>query len=217
MPLEKRSLLINFSQGLDTKTDPKQVQLGKFLSLENSIFDKGGLLQKRNGFQALPPLPNELSTNLTTFNQNLIAVGTSLNALSPDTQQWYDKGAFQPLDMSVAPVVRTSQSQVTTDYAISNNNLASCVFIDSLGNAYYQIVDNATEQVIVNATALPSTSTAPRTFSLGNHLIITFLVTVSGTTHLRYISIPINNPTNPSSPTDISTQVSSLIDRKSVV
>jgi hypothetical protein len=42
MALVKQPLAINFAQGLDTKTDPKQVQPGKFLALQNTIFTKGG-------------------------------------------------------------------------------------------------------------------------------------------------------------------------------
>ena len=34
MALQKNPLNINFSQGLDTKTDPYQVQLGKFSCFE---------------------------------------------------------------------------------------------------------------------------------------------------------------------------------------
>ena len=50
MALTKQPLSINFAAGLDLKTDPFQVSPGKFLGLANSIFTKGGLLQKRNGF-----------------------------------------------------------------------------------------------------------------------------------------------------------------------
>ena len=202
MPLQKQPLNINFSQGLDLKTDPKQVQAGKFLALQNSVFTRGGLLQKRNGFPALPSLPSTTSTNLTTFNGNLLAIGTTFEDLSPDTGQWYDKGPFQPLSLSAQAAVRTSGSLTTVDYAIASNQLGLIAFTDSNGISYYQVVDSQTQQIIVNVTALPSTATLPRAFALGNFLIVTFLVTVAGTTHLRYISIPVFNPANPGPATD---------------
>jgi hypothetical protein len=209
MPLQKQNLNINFSQGLDTKTDPWQVQAGKMLELENSVFNKGGLLQKRNGFQQLNSLSNTSSTTLTTFTGNLIAVGTSLNVLSESTNQWYDKGNIQPLDLSVIQCVRTSSSQTTVDISITSNGLACVVYMDSDSNSYYQIVDSTTGQIIVDEVELPSTATMPRVFSFQNQFIITFLITITDT-HLQYISIPINMPTNPGSAVDLSTQVSSL-------
>ncbi len=53
MTLEKHEVTINFGQGLDLKTQSKDIPVGKFLSLKNSVFNKGGLLQKRNGFRFL--------------------------------------------------------------------------------------------------------------------------------------------------------------------
>ena len=82
MPLTKQAFSINFSEGLDLKTDPFQVRAGRFLNLSNSIFDKGGLLQKRNGYKQLPDLPNENTTFVTTFNGDLTAVGSDLLAFS---------------------------------------------------------------------------------------------------------------------------------------
>ena len=49
--VEKKNININFAQGVDTKTDPKQVAIGKFLSMENSVFKVGQRLTKRNGNQ----------------------------------------------------------------------------------------------------------------------------------------------------------------------
>lgn len=210
MPLQKQNVNINFSQGLDTKTDPWQVTAGKMLSLENTIFDKGGLLQKRNGYQALTSLPVTSSTTLTTYSGSLIAIGDELNVLSQDTMRWYDKGNIQPVSLSVIPIARSSTSQTTIDTAVAPNGLCCGVFNDSSGNAYYQIVDSETGQIIVSLTQLPASSNDPRVFSLGNYFIITFLVTVSSATHFKYISIPILDPQTPSSPNDVSSQAKSL-------
>lgn len=208
--LQKQAININFAQGLDTKTDPKQVQLGKMLALQNSIFDKAGLLQKRNGFGPLVTLPDDTSVSLGTFNGNLIAVGTDLRALSQDSAQWIECGKIQPIELDVLPVVRTSTSQTTADVTVASNGLACAVYLDANGNSYYQIIDSKTGQIIVPVAQLPATATMPRVFSLGLRFIITFLITISGTTHLQYIDIPINNPLAPSGQVNVSSQVSSL-------
>ena len=50
MPLAKRQISVNFAQGLDTKSDPHQVQ-GKVLALENGVFTSPGKVKKRNGYK----------------------------------------------------------------------------------------------------------------------------------------------------------------------
>ena len=78
MPLQKQTINIDFSQGLDQKSDPNQIPIGKFTVLKNKIFNKFKLLTKRFGFGSLISLPNTTSKFLTTFNGNLTALGTSL-------------------------------------------------------------------------------------------------------------------------------------------
>lgn len=207
MALQKTSQKFNFSQGLDLKTDPLQVPLGRFLSLVNGIFTKGGLLQKRNGFQRLPSLSNNPSF-LTSFGGALAAVGTSLMILSADTGQWLNRGSIQPVKLSVVPAVRTTTAQTQVDVAVAPNGLACATYIASTPS--YQIVDSSNGQIIVSQTALPSTATNPRVFVLGNYFVLTFTATVSASPHLQYVAIPLNNPSNPTAATDISTQVSSL-------
>lgn len=208
--IQKNNLTLSFGQGLDTKTDPWQVAAGKMLALQNAVFTKGGLFQKRNGFGALVTLSNTTSTNLTTYDDNLIALGTSLQALSADTSSWLSKGVMQPLTLSVTPVVRTSTNITTVDMAIAPNGVCCVTYLDGSGNCYYQVVDSETGQILVGVTQLPATSTFSRVFSLGNYLVITFLATVSAATHLQYIAIPSSNPSNPGAATDISTVVKDL-------
>lgn len=209
MALQKQSIPITFSQGLDTKTDPKQVQLGKFLTLQNSVFDKQGALSKRNGFRNITSLPNALQTTLTTLNDNLLATGSNLYAYSATSNQWLNQGIVQPIQLDVQSMVRSSTAQSSPDMAVSSSGLACLVYIDS-SLAYYQVSDSATGQTVVNRQALPSTATNPRVFILGAYFLITFIATVGGIPHLQYIAVPIVNPTSPSIATDISATVHAL-------
>src|SRR5580692_1341003 len=99
---QKQSVDISFAKGVDTKTDPWRVSVGNFLSLENMIFTTGMRLTKRNGYGALPALP-ETATYLTTFNGNLTAIGSSLQAYSQGTMEWFNKGTLQPVELEVLP------------------------------------------------------------------------------------------------------------------
>lgn len=209
MALVKQPVPINFSQGLETKTDPKQIPIGKFLALQNTVFDKQGGLVKRNGYDNLTNLPNAEQTTLTTLSNNLLATGSNLYAFSADTNQWLNRGIVQPVQLDVQSLIRSSTSQSSPDTAVASTGLTCLVYLDSSA-AYYQISDSNTGQQIVSRVALPSTATNPRVVILGRYFIITFMATVSGQPHLRYIAIPTATPTAPSAPSDISATVLSL-------
>src|ERR1700722_14134215 len=121
--IQPQSIPINFAKGLDTKTDPKQVQIGNFLSLVNTVFTETGALNKRNGFPALSSLPDASSVYLTTFNNNLTAIGNSLQAYVQGNKKWVDKGNIQPISLSVLPTVRSALSQVQCDSITSSNGI----------------------------------------------------------------------------------------------
>ncbi len=212
MALNKQPLNISFGQGVDTKTDPKQVKPGKMLSLTNSIFTQGGLMAKRNGFGQLPSLSDPSINTLTTFSGSLTAVGNSLYNYSSETGAWYNKGTIKSVQTETIAMVRSATSQTRQDAAVSAEGLVCTVWRDGdvAGLCKYQIIDSASSQVIVTATALPATATVVRTFVLGRYFIITFLATVSAASHLQYIAIPITNPNSPSAATDLATNAASL-------
>lgn len=211
MPLQKNTIDISFAQGLDTKTDPKRVQVGKFVNLENTVFNKGGLLQKRNGYDQLTSLPDTSYSYLTTFNENLTAVGTTIAAYNSAAATWVSKGHIQPMSVSTLPVIRNNFNQTAVDIAIAPNGIACAAYIESVGGSTsnkYVIFDSVTGQNIVAPTAIPvssgTVSMGMRVFVLGNNFIIVFTNTITATAHLQYIAININNPTTVSANTDIS-------------
>lgn len=209
--LQKQSLSLNFAKGLDLKTDPFQVTFGNMLSLENAIFDTFKQLRKRNGFGPLPALPNSSSTTLATFSGSLVAVGANtFNILSNDNMQWLSRGYIQSVGLTTVAAARANSNMISEDAAVCSNGLACVSWTDSTGNSYYQIFDSVTGNIVIPSTKLNATANRCRVNLLGNYFVITYLATVSATPHLQYIAIPINNPSNPGTPTDISTQVKSI-------
>lgn len=213
MALNKSTIPINFSQGLDTKTDPFQVPIGKFLSLQNSIFLKGGQLTKRNGYGALRALPDTTSSFITTFNSDLTVIGNDLKAYSTGVG-WTTHGNIQPALLSVYPLIRNNTSQSSVDTAFSSNGLICTVYTDqdptSLSDNIYRyvIADSNTGQNVVKPTTITAADASlgtPRVFTLGMYFIIVFTNKVSSTYHLQYIAVSTSNPTNATSPADIST------------
>ena len=208
MAIQKQGITMNFAQGLDLKTDPNQVQFGKFLALENAVFQNGGGLQKRNGFGAISTLPNTLQTTLTTHNGNLVATGSNLYSYTQSNDTWSNRGSVQPIGVSTLPIIRTSDSQIGCDSAIDAHGNTCTVWTES-GGAYYNIL-NAANSIVVARTALPATASNPRAFLLGAYFVITFKATVSGSPHLQRIAIPTSVPTSPGTATDVSTSLRNI-------
>ncbi len=208
--IQKQAVDISFAQGLDTKTDPKRVQVGKFVKLENMVFNKGGLLQKRYGYPKLSSLPDTTYTHLTTFNGDLTAIGQNIAAYNPANASYVQKGTIQPLSLSVLPLIRNNLNQTAVDSAVAPNGLVCTVYLESDGTNTvnkYAIADSVTGQNIVAPSVIPVTtgtvSGGMRVFVLGNNFIIVFTNTILGSPHLQYVAISAYTPTSISTNTDI--------------
>lgn len=220
MALNKQAVPINFAQGLDLKTDPFQVPVGKFLALRNTVFDKGGQLKKRNGYGMLPSLPDATSTLVTTFNGNLTALGSKIRAFSSGANAWIDRGTLQPAKLDTLPLVRSSTNQTQADAVTHPNGLTCVVYTDNIPTTQgvtvpsyrYAILESATGQSVVSPTAIPVASGAitqpPKVFLLNNYFIIVFSNLITATDHLQYCAVSAYNPTSITANTDISTTYS---------
>lgn len=195
MKPQKQPVSINFSKGINTKTDPWQLSPGEFQELNNSIFTKGGLLQKRNGYAKLPALPADASY-ATTLNDNLTAIGGSIMALNAGSQSWVSRGNISPMEVSTLPLIRNSINQIQCDATISPNGLVCTVYTENNSGASvykYAIADSVTGQNIVRPTLIPVTTGtvtgSPRVFVIGNYFVIIFTNVITAVSHLQYISI----------------------------
>jgi len=208
MALQKQPVPINFALGVDTKTDPKQISLGRFLELKNCNFSKAGLFQKRNGFASLPALPSGTYSYLTTYNGGLTALGTSLASYSTGAQQWVNKGTITATDITSAALVSNNANQQQCDVAISSTGLTCCVYTDvgTTTTYKYTIVDTATQQVVVAPTSISTANGTPRVFTLNNYFVIVFPSTAANT--LQYIAITITAPATVTVATNLSTNYS---------
>lgn len=205
MALQKTPVNIDFSKGLDLKSDPKQVSPGYFLKFENSIFTKGKRLGKRNGYLQLTSLPTA-SQFVTTFQGNLTALGTNLYAYSQANATWTSKAMITPLSLSTQSLIRNNANQTSTDSVLASNGFLCEVF----GNRY-AIIDTSTGQNIIPGTIIPVTigavSPNARVYLLGSYFIIVFINTITSTKHLQFIAISTVNPTQVTVATDISALV----------
>lgn len=210
--MQKTAIDISFAKGLDTKTDPWRVAAGNFLRLENSVFDKGGMLKKRNGYSKLAALPNTTSTYLTTLNDNLTAIGPTISALNASDGTWVTKGTIKPLKVNTLPLIRNSINQTSGDACVAPNGLVCTAYVqnnNSVDEVLYAISDSVTGQNIVAPTPIPvvtgTPTGTPRVFLLDNHFVIVFTNVILATPHLQYITISASNPSVTTTAQDIAT------------
>lgn len=206
--MSSQAVAFNFGQGENSKTDPWQLPVGQFLSLTNSLFQKGGLLGKRPGYATVATAPAR-SAYLTTLNNNLLSVGNTINAECVPLNQFIAKGNLQPCSLSVAPAIRNNLNQIQTDSAVANG-LICMVYTQqntttsaAVSTYLYAIQDATTQQNIITPSAIPVLSSgtisgSSRVVVVGEYFVILSPVTVSGTVYLQYFSIPLNNPALPS-------------------
>lgn len=199
--IQKQTLPINFSKGVDTKTDEWQVAADNFLVLKNQVFTKGGRLTKRFGNKKLVALPSSSATCLTTINDNLTAIGNSIYAYSSDSNSWVSKGSIQSMEVDTLALIRNNLNQTQCDAAVASNGLV-CTVYSELNNSTttykYAVADSVTGQNIVAPVAIPVSSGtvtgSPRVFVLGNYFVIVFTNVITATSHLQYIAISLSNP-----------------------
>jgi hypothetical protein len=188
---------INFSRGLDTKTDPFQLQVGQFLELNNSVFQKGGLLSKRYGYQNIASYMQD-GAFITTLDDNIIVVGETFAPYDIATESFLKDGFLSPCSVSVQPLVRNSVNQIQVDSAISGD-ICLVTYTQQTGSGptynylwALKVVD--TDQYLIQPTAIPvlsggAISGSSRVFVVGNFFVVVSPVTVSGTVYLQYFSI----------------------------
>ena len=199
MSIEKNAININFRGGLDLKTDPYQVTVGKFESLVNSVFDSLGRLTKRNGFGSFPANPGNNPTHISTFKDDLVSAGTTLASYESQTQKWTEHGSYLPVDPSVTALIKNNLNQSQCDSAVSGNIVCVTYAESNTVGAItykYSILDAITGQSLVAGIALTGTggtvTGTPRVFLLGINFIVVFSVTISGTEYLQFIPINVN-------------------------
>ena len=158
--------------GIDTKTDPKQVQ-GKVAVLENATFVSPKEIKKRNGYSSLANVAQ--GAGLASFKNELLSFdGRSLYSYSQAANQFFKKGSLVNMKITSAPVVRNANRQLVQDSAVHSSGLQVFTWEDSAGSIRYSLIDSTTNQQITS-NAVIGTGVKPKPVVLGNYFVILFL------------------------------------------
>lgn len=177
MGLQKQILNIALSQGVDTKTDPKQLPIGKLTQLINGYFQTALALLKRNGYTALSKSIVSTGTIATgkaldTYRSELtLSDGSSLYGYGVADAKWSSRGTYIPVDFSSTPVIRNNYTQSNIDSAFHSSGFYMYVWQDSGGGCKYSIFDSATNSEILANQGLSNVLLAPKALTLGVYLL----------------------------------------------
>lgn len=192
MPLNKQNVSIALSQGIDTKTDPKEVVQGKLLTLNNGFFQTVGEIRKRNGYTQVGTTLSS-GNAVASYNNELIALdNSSLLSFSSAQSLFNSKGNKVAVDLSVKSIIKNTFQQTAPDSAYASN-LQVFVWEDTQGGVRYCVVDYTTGQLIVPNTLIYATGIKPKVKTIGSFFVIFF--SDSASNNLKYVSINTSTPT----------------------
>lgn len=204
-----------FAGGLDTKTDQRQVALGKFLVLKNLVFTALKKLRRRFGHSALSTSVEgggSISTVAALFARaaELVLVDSNnkqLLSYDPSRTNWVYKGVMPSTSVSVLQLGGTKYSVRDVDMAIASNGLICSVYqlydqnavgTNTYKGIYYSIVDSSTGQMVTPPTVLDLTSFAilPRVVAIGTNFVFYWVRTdFAATWGIFGATLPITTPT----------------------
>jgi hypothetical protein len=200
--LQRQNIVVPLAQGVDTKTDEKQVEAGKLLELENGIFTRLRSIQKRHGNVALsqsiantPGSQVEAGIGLAEFGDELLlADGERLYSYDQGSGNWADKGPYIHTFITQFPVVKDSYEQTMPDGATAANGTQLYAYEDSSASNLikYCVIDGQTKQTLLVSTTLTADGIKPRVLVCENVFAVYFVEASSN--RLCVATVPLANP-----------------------
>jgi hypothetical protein len=167
MPLQPQPLPLQFSGGVETKQDSKQVPTTRLLTLENATFVKQSTLAKRNGYLALSQRLDGTSAEYA----NAVGLGARADELlvfadercysyRSSSERFVDTGEVLSTVASEEPLARTGTDQDMPDHA-TNNGITVVAWQDSRGGVRLSVVEAASGRILLADTSLDTAGLHP--------------------------------------------------------
>lgn len=200
--LDKQSISVSFGQGIDTKTDNKQIPMGKLEVLENGTFISVKKIDKRFGANQLASA--SAGAGIASYLDELLVFdGNNVNSYAASQQGFNTKGSLVSMDVSNKFVISNAYQQTSQDGCFHSAGLKAFCWEDSRGGVRYTILDANTSQPIVADSVLDASGATPKCFPLGNYILFVYYKSPG----LSFKSVQIATPTVISSATAINTNV----------
>ena len=205
----KQLVPIQFGGGINTKVDPKQLQAGELLTLQNAQFTKTGQLNKRPGYNTLNTTiegGGQITEGaaLTTFKNELIQFdGSNLYSYLPATGNWINRGvAISVIEEDTNIIRQSSSQQINPDFAYLNG-MELYAWEDSSGGVRYSVLDTVTGAYAVSDALVSITGAQPKCIAFQNQIVIIY---TDATSNAYYQTV------NPLNPTVITAPINIILD-----
>lgn len=180
MALQKQNIQLSIVDGLDTKTDDKNVLATKFLELENCVFTKTGSLAKRFGNDILSTnLADGSGTlssgmGLASFKDELLHFdGSKAHSYVDSSDAWTEKGSAVSVIVNTEPVINNTHEQTNAEYG-SLSGIEMYAWEDTRGGVRYSIVDANTKNFILSDLEVSGAAADPKIIKLGVFLLLVY-------------------------------------------
>lgn len=197
MALEPANVPISFAQGLDTKTDDKQLIVGKMEVLKNASFVSPKQIKKRPGTTAftrstLAGGTISAGVGVAAFKNELnILDGQTFYSYAPDPAKQVSQGSLRPVTLSIQPVVRNTYQQTQPDSCYNATyGIQVFVWIDSSNGVRYSVFDTVSKTVLVNNASVSTTATKAKVVPVSDYFIIIYYDTTGTKLAYKYVYAP---------------------------
>lgn len=196
MALATQKVSVQFSEGIDQKTDGKLVVPGKLLALVNGVFKKLGTISLRFG---LDTLGNSIlgggslssASALGAFkDEKILFASNGLYSRVESLDKWKSRGNLHSYNFNNVPIVKNAYQQSQPSIA-TLNGITVFAYADTRGGVRGSIVDEETGAFLLSDAVITSTGSKPLVIASGIYLYVFYLEGSS----LKYQRVPTANPT----------------------
>jgi hypothetical protein len=170
---------ISLTQGVDTKTDERQVIPGRLLTLENGVFDSPGKIQKRHGLTTLSRSiegGDSLASGsalATRGDELLMFSGGKAYSWLPSTERWNPVGDAESVLTRTRRVIENHAAQSSPDVA-HHDGVELYAWEDSRGGVRGSVHDTANQSPILQDQVVTFTGRQPRCVAFEGALLALF-------------------------------------------
>lgn len=200
VPLNKAPLPIQFSSGVDLRTDQKQVPSTKLIDLQNAVFSRGFSLSKRNGYSAYSQQIQDGGGNISDARglaqrdgEILLFTDKRCESYRPSNDRWADTGEVAATTATTLPIARTGSQQTQPDIA-DRNGIRVVAWEDSRGGVWCEVIEAATGRILLGQTQLDADADAKNVRCVAVGEVLHVLWTRSD---LGQIQLALVNPATP--------------------
>ena len=168
--------------GLETKTDAKQLPIGKFLRAENIIYETIGAVRKRNGYDSVDLIDTagdliEDARALVKFKGELNLLSTTkLYTYSNTLQKFQEKGPIYSVFPTSSPVIRNTYNYDQADSIVVDNLKIYAYHNSSLNEVRYSVLDVNNDVILVSGKLVSASAYQPKLAVIDSKVYIVYCV-----------------------------------------